>query len=137
MLRTLTKGWYLCCYKYWPTNLNVYPNIYSRERNFLFKGNSTIQFHHSKTNKQRQVFWGSCFYLKITLKIKNCSLSNQIGYCSNLLPIKNILLSKWWTTFIIPALKCHISALKLNTNEGMRALPVPKKDKQVKTIFLF
>ena len=33
MLRTLSKGWYLCCYKYWPRNLKVYPSIYSREMN--------------------------------------------------------------------------------------------------------
>ena len=53
MLRILTKGSCLCCYKYWPRNLNVYPNTYSHERIFLFTGNSTIQFHHNKTNKDR------------------------------------------------------------------------------------
>ena len=53
MLRLLTKGWYLCCYKYWPRNLNVHHNIYSRERSFIFKSNSTIQFNHNKTNKDK------------------------------------------------------------------------------------
>ena len=33
-------------------NLNVDPNIYSRESNFLFRGNSTVQFSHKKLNKQ-------------------------------------------------------------------------------------
>ena len=36
-----------------------------------------------------------------------------------------------------PTMKCHISALTPNTNQGMKALPVLKKYKRVKTIFLF
>ena len=55
MLRTLTKEWYLGCYKYQRRNPNVYSNIYSRESNFLFKGNSTIQFNRKKANKQSKV----------------------------------------------------------------------------------
>ena len=116
MLRLLTKGWYLCCYKYWTRNLNVHHNIYSRERSFIFKGNSKIQFNHNKTNKQRQLFWCSSFYLKITFKIKSSRLSNRIRYCSSLLRIKNISRPNQWIICIIPALKCHIFVL-----------PVPKK----------
>ena len=52
MLRTLSKGWHLCCYKYWPRNFNIYPNIYSGEGSLLFRGNSKIQFNHKKPNKQ-------------------------------------------------------------------------------------
>ena len=51
MLRTLTKGWYLRCYKYQHRNHNIYPNIYSREYSFLFRGNSTIKFSHKKTEQ--------------------------------------------------------------------------------------
>ena len=52
MLRTMINGWYLCCYKYQCRNLNVYPNIDSRESSFLYRGNSAIQFNHKKqTNK--------------------------------------------------------------------------------------
>ena len=47
MLRNLTKGWYLCCHKHERRNLNAYPNIYSRESIFLFKGNSTIRFNYT------------------------------------------------------------------------------------------
>ena len=52
MLCTLAKRWYLCCYKCWHTNLNVYPNTYSHQSSFLFQGNSRIQFSHVKVNKQ-------------------------------------------------------------------------------------
>ena len=52
MIRTLTKGWYLCCYKYQRRNLNIYPNNYYRVGCLLFRGNSTTQFNHKKTNKQ-------------------------------------------------------------------------------------
>ena len=135
MLRLLTKGWYLCCYKHWPRNLNVHHNIHSRERSFIFKGNSTIQFNHNKTNKQRQVFWCSSFYLKITFKIKSSRLSNQIRYCSSLLPIKNISRPNQWITCMIPAVKCHISALAFNTNKSIKPLPVPKKRQLSKNHF--
>ena len=54
MLRTLAEEWYLRCYKYQRTNYNVYPNIYSRERSFLFRGNSTIQFNHKKIKQTKQ-----------------------------------------------------------------------------------
>ena len=51
MLCTMTKRWYLCCYKYWHRNLNVYPNVYSRKISFLLEKIQTIQFHHKKTNE--------------------------------------------------------------------------------------
>ena len=54
MLRTLTKGWYLNCYKHRRKSLHVYPNIYSRESSFLFRGNSMIQFNHKKTEQTKQ-----------------------------------------------------------------------------------
>ena len=53
MLCTLTKGWYLCCYKYWRRNLNVYPNIHYSESSFLFRGNSTIQLNKKRTGQDR------------------------------------------------------------------------------------
>ena len=40
MLRTIIKGCYPCCYKCRHRNLNVYPNVYSCEGSFLFRGNS-------------------------------------------------------------------------------------------------
>ena len=92
MLHTLTKRWYLCCYTYWPRTLNVNPNIYSRERSFLFKGNSTIQCNHNKTNKQRGIFMHVFLF-------KNSSLSNQITYCSSLSPMKTNSLPKQWITY--------------------------------------
>ena len=58
MVRILTKRWYLFCYKYRRRNLKLYPNIYSHESSFIFRGNSKIQFNHKKNqpNKARQVF---------------------------------------------------------------------------------
>ena len=38
---TFIKGWYIYCDKYRRKNLNVYPNSYSLEGNFLFRGDST------------------------------------------------------------------------------------------------
>ena len=35
MPRTLTKGWYLCCYKYWRRNRNVYPNVLKEAAFFI------------------------------------------------------------------------------------------------------
>ena len=84
MLRTLTKGWYLRCYKYWRRKLNVYPNIYSGESNFLCRGNSPVQFSQQR-NKARQVFWWSypkiwlfqiAYGLGTKLKIFTCELSH-------------------------------------------------------------
>ena len=54
MLGTLTKGWYLRCYKDRRRNVNTYPNIYSRKSSFLFRGNSTIQFSHKETEQTKQ-----------------------------------------------------------------------------------
>ena len=54
MLSALTKGWYLSYYKCQRKNLNVYPNIYSRESSFLFRGNSTVKFNHKKSKQIKQ-----------------------------------------------------------------------------------
>ena len=51
MLRTMIKGWHLCCYKCLHRNLNVYSNIYSRETSFLFRGNSNDPFSSLKSSK--------------------------------------------------------------------------------------
>ena len=57
MLRTLTKGWYLPCYKYRRRDYNVYPNILVKAAFFL--ENSTNQFNHEniETSKARKIFW--------------------------------------------------------------------------------
>ena len=41
--------------KYRCRNLNAYPNVYSSEDIFIFKGDSTVQFIH-KPNKQMRYF---------------------------------------------------------------------------------
>ena len=56
MLRNLTKGWYLRCYKYQRRNLNVYSNIYSRESSFLLSGIRQSGFIMNQTNKRNIVF---------------------------------------------------------------------------------
>ena len=56
MLLNLTKGWYLFCHEHERRNLNAYPNICSHQSMFLFKGNSTIQFHYTQNEKTKQFF---------------------------------------------------------------------------------
>ena len=56
MLRNLTKGWYLRCYKYQRRNLNVYSNIYSRGSSFLLSGIRQSGFIMNQTNKRNIVF---------------------------------------------------------------------------------
>ena len=53
--KILAKGWYLSCYICRRKSFNVYPNTYSRQSSFLFRGNSRIQFNHVKANKQSKV----------------------------------------------------------------------------------
>ena len=58
MLLTLTKRWYLRCYKYRHRNLNLYLNIYPCESSFLFRGNSMIEFNDKKPpNKQSKTYF--------------------------------------------------------------------------------
>ena len=54
MQLNFTKGWYLCCYKYWLKNLNVHSNIYSRESSLIFRGKSTVQFNKYKNEQTKQ-----------------------------------------------------------------------------------
>ena len=56
MLRTLTNGWYPCCYKYRHGNFNVYPNSYSLKGIYLIRGNSTNQLNHKKRAKKARHF---------------------------------------------------------------------------------
>ena len=52
ILCTLTERCYLRSHKGRRRNLNVYPNTYSCESSFLFRGNSAIRFNHKNPNKQ-------------------------------------------------------------------------------------
>ena len=50
----LTERWYLRCHKYRRRNLHVYPNIYFRESNLLFRGDSMIRFNHKRNKQTKQ-----------------------------------------------------------------------------------
>ena len=52
MLRILTEGWYLCCYKYRRKNLNICPNIYPTKVAFFLEGIQQSSLILKQTNKQ-------------------------------------------------------------------------------------
>ena len=81
MLHNLTKGWYLCCHKHERRNLNAYPNIYSRESIFLFKGNSTIRFNYTPNKQIKQFFRTDILNKTVTLMqiTKNLVLQVHCG----------------------------------------------------------
>ena len=100
MLRTLTKGWYLRCYKYRHRNVDVYPNTYFLVKAaFFIEG---IQWTSSinkkpQTNKARQIFWRNwrkicqllqvAYWLATKLKklcVNSCIVTTPLPPCSHM-----------------------------------------------------
>ena len=68
------KGWYLCCYKCWHININVYPNVYFCENNFHFRENSNNPVSSLTKNKKKHSKTGILMKLTKNLVITAGSL---------------------------------------------------------------
>ena len=90
VLWNFAKGWYLCCYKYWRRNLNVYSIFILVKAAFFLEGGQRSSLINRKPNKQSKI--------DIWMKLTNNLITNNASSLWTRHYIKKIFVNAWIDT---------------------------------------